>query len=701
MPIIIGMSAKTEYPPRLVLSALLSAACVVTLWFSFSLDHSIAPIDIGDGLYLIFLSTHMAWAIVLMFSPAYRVGSAAQRILGEGLFCCGLFLFLFAYIFASNANMDYVQRFIASGGNLQIAPDTRTERLIAAGRYAPLIVVDLAVWLRGGLRREVVSASPALMFMAVALSVVAAPSFVRIEGAAPLGWIGYAPLFAVIRIETERGRYGRAIWYGILYGVLFTLLGNFWLGTFNLISLQAVGVIFLFHYSVYMVITVVLIRIVPRGVLRALVLPLSWTFFEFARSSGFLGYPWLLAAHSQYGNLPLIQWAEVGGVWLVGSIVLLVNALLAEGALRFFRRDDRAAIRETAPSYGKGSSRRWFAAAALVIVGAHLGGAFFFLRELPTRGTVRLALIQQNSDPRKHEYERTLDSLIRLTDESLVYDPDLVVWSETAFVPNIRRWSEEDPRRYRLARLVGEFLAYQDSIDRWLLTGNDDYRRILDDAGREVRRDSFNAGVLFSDTAERRETYHKIRLVPFTEYFPYEEHLPWVHAMLLDFDIAFWTPGEERTIFRHPSFAFATPICFEDVFPGEVRAFAREGMEVIVNITNDYWSLQEVAAKQHFVGALFRTVELRRPMVRSTASGVTSHVDARGRIVATVPQYSEQYLIADVAVPAAGDDGRGPSTLYLRWGDWVPWTALAILIGLLLCGVYNRATSKRHGKGYH
>ncbi|MCG8479318.1 MAG: apolipoprotein N-acyltransferase [Spirochaetales bacterium] len=596
--------------------------------------------------------------------------------------------------------MDYVQRFIASGGNLQIAPDTRTERLIAAGRYAPLLVVDLALWLRGDPGRTGTSASPALMFLAVALSVLAAPSFVRLEGMAPLGWVGYAPLFAVIRTETERGRSRRAVWYGVLYGVLFTLLGNFWLGTFNLISLQAVGVIFLFHYSVYMVIVVALLRIVPRGVPRALVLPLSWTFFEFARSSRFLGYPWLLAAHSQYRNLPLIQWAEVGGVWLVGGIVVLANALLAEGALRLFGRRDESANRRTDPSRSRGSARRWFVAAVLVIAVAHSGGALFLLRELPTRETVRLALIQQNSDPRKHEYERTLESLMRLTDESLFHDPDLVVWSETAFVPNIRRWSQEDPQRYRLARLVDEFLAYQDSIDRWLLTGNDDYRRILDEAGREVQRNSFNAGVLFSDTAERRETYHKIKLVPFTEYFPYEEQLPWVHAMLLDFDIAFWTPGRERTIFRHPSFAFATPICFEDVFPGEVRAFALEGMEVIVNITNDYWSLREVAAKQHFVGALFRTVELRRPMVRSTASGVTSHVDARGRIIATVPQYSEQYLIADVAVPAAGDDGRGPSTLYLQWGDWIPWTALATLIGLLLYGVYNRLTSKGHGKGY-
>jgi apolipoprotein N-acyltransferase len=145
-------------------------------------------------------------------------------------------------------------------------------------------------------------------------------------------------------------------------------------------------------------------------------------------------------------------------------------------------------------------------------------------------------------------------------------------------------------------------------------------------------------------------------------------------------DITFWTPGTEYTVFHHPKFDFATPICFEDVFPGVVRRFATEGMEVIVNITNDYWSLQEQAAQQHMAAALFRTVELGMPMVRSTASGVTSHIDARGRLVATVPQYSEQILVADVTIPPE----TKPKTMYYRWGDWFPKVALGTLAVLLI-----------------
>jgi apolipoprotein N-acyltransferase len=300
---------------------------------------------------------------------------------------------------------------------------------------------------------------------------------------------------------------------------------------------------------------------------------------------------------------------------------------------------------------------------------------------------VRVALIQQNSDPRKHEYRETFDTLTRLTDEARTADPDIIVWSETAFVPNIRRWSREEPRRYSLARLVQRFLEYQAQIDNYLVTGNDDYRRVLDDEGTEIERLNFNAAVFFSPEGERLETYHKIRLVPFTEYFPYEETLPWVYNLLLEFDVNFWEPGDEKTVFEHPKFRFSTPICFEDVFPNEVRGFVRNGAEVIVNLSNDYWSLTPVQAKQHFLGSMFRTVENRRPMVRSTASGLTAHVDRWGRIIATAPYYEEAHLVTDVRVPA-----DRTTTAYTRFGDWFPVAAgiAAVAIALLAAPFYVR-----------
>ncbi|MDA3951389.1 MAG: apolipoprotein N-acyltransferase, partial [Spirochaeta sp.] len=556
------------------------------------------------------------------------------------------------------------------------------------------------------------SGAPALMLLAVALSVSSYPSFFSVAGVPALGWVSFVPLFVLIRHEVFHRRPGRAIWYGVLYGVLFTLVGNYWLGTFNLISLQAVGVIFLGFYLLYMPVPVVVLHLLEtfrrrapdsalswtvRGAL-ALALPLSWTAFELARSSGFLGYPWLLAAHSQYQVPAMIQTARIGGVWMVSFVVLVVNALFAEALLVAVRSGaaPRRGIAFHRHSASPRSATPWILAAALVFGANALFGTITLNRETGgsaernTR-TARIALIQQNSDPRKHDYRRTLGSLTRLTDEALEANPDLVVWSETAFVPNIRRWSQEDPDRYYLAGLVRNFLSYLETVDTWLLTGNDDYRRNLDEDGNEVSRDSYNAAVLFSADNRRQDTYHKVKLVPFTEHFPYQKQLPWVYDLLMSVDITFWTPGTEYTVFHHPKFDFATPICFEDVFPGVVRRFAREGMEVIVNITNDYWSLQEQAAQQHMAAALFRTVELGMPMVRSTASGVTSHIDAHGRLVAAVTQYSEQFLVADVTIPPETE----PKTLYFRWGDWFPPVALGTLAVLLIASYISSGGARR------
>jgi apolipoprotein N-acyltransferase len=172
-----------------------------------------------------------------------------------------------------------------------------------------------------------------------------------------------------------------------------------------------------------------------------------------------------------------------------------------------------------------------------------------------------------------------------------------------------------------------------------------------------------------------------VRLVPFTEYFPWKEQLPGLYNWLEQRDVYLWEPGQERVVFEHPRFRFSTPICFEDAFPGDVRLFVRAGAEVIVNISNDYWSLTEVEGKQHGVNSFFRAVENRVPLVRASASGLTGYVDTAGRLVATVPFYQERYLVVDVEIKEAS------LTPYTRFGDWFPVLALGVTALFLLFSV--------------
>ncbi|HUI71605.1 MAG TPA: apolipoprotein N-acyltransferase, partial [Spirochaetia bacterium] len=301
--------------------------------------------------------------------------------------------------------------------------------------------------------------------------------------------------------------------------------------------------------------------------------------------------------------------------------------------------------------------------------------------------TVRVALVQQNSDPRKDDYRQTFETLKRLTNEALASKPDLVAWSETAFVPNIRRWSKEDPTKYDLAELVHEFLVYQKSIGTWLLTGNDDYK-LIPHNGEEERLD-YNGAVLFSPAGERVETYHKIHLVPFTEYFPFKKQLPWLYRFLLSFDAYLWEPGDRRVVFHHPLFTFSTPICFEDSFPSDVRLFVANGAHVILNLSNDYWSQTDTEAMQHAANAVFRAVENGRPLARAAASGLTCVVDTLGRITAKSPLYEQSFLVADIPIPAQG------FTVYTRYGDWFPAAMALLLVAVIVRAAARARTTGR------
>jgi apolipoprotein N-acyltransferase len=521
-----------------------------------------------------------------------------------------------------------------------------------------------------------------LVLLSAALTVLCFPSFAVLDGLGFLSFVALVPLFLVV----ESASWIAGWLYVTAYGVLQGMLVSFWLGTFSLVTLQLVTGFFLLAYGLFFLPVLWLVRRLSS--LRSLALALAWVLFEYLRSLGYWGYPWGLWGTAPYRFLTLLQTASLAGVWGVSLVVVALNAGAASALACVLRRRDP-----------------WQGARALLASAALLLGCLGFgiarldrLDRQPVAKSVRVALVQQDSDPRKDDYERTFAVLRRLTDEALAAKPrgaergpgadsglrpQLVVWSETAFVPNIRRWGGEDPQQYPLARLVREFRDYQRGLGVWLLTGNDDYDLSTGPAGEEVRRD-YNAAVLFDPEGRRVRTYHKMHLVPFTEYFPFKQSLPGVYRWLLDFDVYLWEPGDERVIFRHPAFSFFTPICFEDSFPGDIRRFVREGAEAIVNISNDYWSLTEVEAKQHSVNSLLRAVENARPLLRATASGLTGYWDVDGSLQASVPYYQESFLMADVAF-------RPPqTTLYTRWGDWLPQGAAAALTLLALLSLLPR-----------
>jgi apolipoprotein N-acyltransferase len=512
-----------------------------------------------------------------------------------------------------------------------------------------------------------------LVLLGALLFAASFPNLLVENGVSILGWFAFVPVFWVV----HRSSLGGAVFFGALYGYAAYGLFNYWLSVFHPLAGLIVG-------SIYMVYCAVLF---PLLKLAALLFPrkgyilqwLLWIAYEYLRTQGFLGYSYGIAGYSQWRIAPVIQIANIFGVWGVSALVVFPSAYLA-AALK-----DRKPLEKIYAGFIRPVrtflSREWAAGLvwAICLAGTLVYG-FVSRLDYADAPRARFALIQHNTDPWRGgiaEYRRNYEVLKRLSLEAMAADPkpDLVVWSETAFVPRIYWHStyRDDPGSWRLVR---ELLDFLETREEPYIIGNDDARLKINASGNWERVD-YNAVMLY-EGGENTRIYRKIHLVPFTEHFPYEKQLPWVYTMLKNADTHFWEKGDDPTVFEAKGVAFSTPVCFEDTFGYLSRDFVRAGAEVIVNLSNDAWSKSVPAQMQHLSMAVFRAVENSRSMVRSTASGQTCAIDPNGRILAMAEPFTETQLTVDVPVV-------GRSTLYTLWGDlWARLFTGAALLMLIL-----------------
>jgi apolipoprotein N-acyltransferase len=126
-------------------------------------------------------------------------------------------------------------------------------------------------------------------------------------------------------------------------------------------------------------------------------------------------------------------------------------------------------------------------------------------------------------------------------------------------------------------------------------------------------------------------------------------------------------------------------ICYADFFAEHTAALARQGAELLVNVSNDSWFGGEMPARHHFAIARLRSVETRLPQVRATDTGYSALVLPTGE-VAVRTAHGETAALS-VSVPIT----PGSRTLIERWGDWFgPAAAILATTGLLLLRRHRR-----------
>lgn len=531
----------------------------------------------------------------------------------------------------------------------------------------------------------------ALLALSAVLFSLSFPSFLSTWGWFPLAYIALFPVFVVVRRNNWLG----VVLLGFLYGYGAYALFNFWLSKFHPLAHIIVPVI----YAVYFTVLFPAMKLADKLFYKHgyLVQFLIWMAFEYLRTLGFLGYSYGVMGYSQYLFLPLIRVSAITGVWGVTALVVFPSVYLGNALKDASGVDPRSWLREISGFYARHRIAPAVYAALFVLAIVH---GLLQKTDFSDERQWRVALIQQNIDPwhgGQKAYENSFEIHSRLSTDALVrHSPDIVIWSETAFVPGIDWHSRyrTDQDRYRLVKQLRDYLNGQ-AVP--FVIGNDDGQ--LEHLGQPpvnqdgtFNRVDYNASILYVD-GEIVDTYRKLHLVPFTEGFPFEKALPGIYNWLKEADTHFWEKGEEYTVFEAGGVRFSTPICFEDTFGYLSRGFVRNGAQVIVNMTNDSWSKSVASEMQHMNMSVFRAVENKRTVVRATNGGITCTIEPDGRISSMLEPFVEDYLVNDVPVY---DE---VTTLYTRWGDWLGIAfsgaaGCALLAGIVLSFVRRAGTRK-------
>jgi apolipoprotein N-acyltransferase len=362
------------------------------------------------------------------------------------------------------------------------------------------------------------------------------------------------------------------------------------------------------------------------------VVPSGWVVIELVRSWEHLGGTWGALGASQWSQPVTLAPAALGGAWLVSWLVVATNVAVVLVA------SDRVVI----------ATRL----VALVVVAAciALGPLYHTVRaDPPETETARIALVQSGLGEGRAD---RLDQAVAATRRLSRRDLDLVVWGESSVKFDLERQPDLVHRLRELAREVGAPLLV-----------NLDARR---------RDDGIYKSAVLVTSGGVAGRYDKSRLVPFGEYVPLRFLFGWVPGLTEAADED-RRRGDDVTVLRSGDLALGPLVSFELGFPDLGRALARRGAAVVVaqSMTSSFQGTW--APEQHASRAAVRAVETGRPVVHAALTGVSAAFDARGERLAWLG--TARRGAAVVTVPLA--TGR---TLYDRWGDWVAWASLGIVL---------------------
>jgi apolipoprotein N-acyltransferase len=422
-----------------------------------------------------------------------------------------------------------------------------------------------------------------------------------------LMFIGFIPLLVLVSARPPK----RAALAGFWFGFVWYGLSVSWVGHVHVFAAPLIGGI-LGLYTLLFGLIVSLLRKRCKKVLFLLV-PAVWVVFELVRSSvGEFSFHWFIAGHPLAGWLPLIQIADITGIYGVSFLILMVNWVLLDMADAFLRGRKKPYIKAV------------YAAALFAIIIIY---GIIRMQTIEIKDGPRILLVQGNipqhvketaGDKKKSEI---FQDHLRLS-EPVFSDNgiDMVIWPET-------------------------MLSWSLTSEPWLMSFFSDFARknnvafLLGTWETVIENNSckgYNVAQYFDQSGRMKGTYRKMFLVPVGEYIPLVGVLPLfpkLFGYLTPYGTSGFSCGRELTVFEWNSHKFAGLICFEISAPDLVRRARKLGCRFLVNLSNDAWFKDSAELDLAREQGIIRAVESRIGVVRVVNAGISSFIDPAGRAV--------------------------------------------------------------------
>lgn len=378
-----------------------------------------------------------------------------------------------------------------------------------------------------------------------------------------------------------------------------------------------------------------------------LILATIWIFFEWIRSWIFTGLPWNLMGYSLFFSLEIMQLASIFGVYGLSFLVIFIayNPYLLIQSIQ---------------------TKKWklyfshLITVILIMTGGYCYGKEK-LKQYPTKfHDINIRLVQPSiAQENKWDYQRFMDHLnqhIKLSQENNARKIDFIIWSEAAVTV---------PYQYlELRDYLSKSLPNARNI---LITGG-----VIED--QNINRHHYSGLYGLNNEGEILFKYKKSHLVPFGEYIPLSQYVSYdtILSGLPSFSAG--EPKQSISInIKDHKLNIRPLLCYEAIFPNEVKLSRDHSIDAFVNVTNDSWFADSSGPYQHFDISRLRAIENGVPLIRVGNNGISAIIDSLGRII-NQTQLNE-VIILDGQLPKRMD-----KTIYTIYNNFI---IIALLISII------------------